>query len=69
MMYNISIMKKRVNYILTDEQHRILRIVAAYHGISASKLLRQIIDGWVQANVSDAKKLEIIQGDSYGKSD
>jgi plasmid stability protein len=46
-------MKKRTNYNLDEEQHQILRIAAAYRGVSASKLLRQILDEWIEANVQD----------------
>jgi len=50
-MFNIGIMKKkRTNYNLTEDQHRILRIAAVFEGISASKLLRRIIDEWIEAN-------------------
>lgn len=53
MTYNISIMKKRTNYILDEDQHTVLRIAAAYRGMSASKLLRQILDEWIKANAQD----------------
>lgn len=50
LVYTIGSMKKRTNYNLNEEQHQILRIAAAHRGISASKLLRQILDEWIKAN-------------------
>ena len=68
MVYNISIMKKRTNYNLNEEQHQILRIVAAYRGVSASKLLRQIIDEWVETNAQDIQ-IQNISNRQTDKSD
>ena len=59
LVYNISIMKRRTNYNLNEEQHKILRIAAAYRGISASKLLRQIIEEWIKANAQDIQISDI----------
>ena len=42
--------EKRTNYNLNEDQRHVLRIAAAYRGISASKLLRQILDEWIKAN-------------------
>ena len=68
MVYNISIMKKRTNYNLNEEQHQILRIAAAYRGVSASKLLRQIIDEWVETNAQDIQ-IQNISNRQTDKSD
>lgn len=59
MVYNVSIMKKRTNYNLNEDQHQILRIAAAYRGISASKLLRQVIDEWIKANAQNIQISDI----------
>ena len=45
--------KRRVNYNLTDRQHKILQIVAEKQELSVSELLRRILDEWIDANVKD----------------
>ena len=52
-MYNDTIMKKRTNYNLDETQHQVLRIAAAYRGVSASALLRQILNEWIEHNAQD----------------
>ena len=65
LVYNISVMKKRTNYNLNEEQHKVLRIAAAYRGISASELLRRILDEWIESNAQDIQ----IQVVSHEKAD
>ena len=48
--------KRRVNYNLTDRQHKILKIVAEKQELSVSELLRRILDEWIENN---AKNLQI----------
>lgn len=68
-MHNTNIMKKkRTNYNLTEDQHKILRIAAALEGISASKLLRRIIDEWIEANGEDIQ-IPTVSNQEANKSD
>jgi len=56
--------KKRTNYNLTEDQHKILRIASAHEGISASKLLRRIIDEWIEANAQNIQIQTVPNGKS-----
>jgi Fe2+ or Zn2+ uptake regulation protein len=43
--------KRRVNYNLTDRQHKILQIIAGKQELSVSELLRRILDEWIDVSV------------------
>jgi hypothetical protein len=45
--------KLRANYNVTNRQHKILQIKAKQKDLSASELLRRILDEWIDANVKD----------------
>ena len=57
--------KRRVNYNLTDRQHKILKIVAEKQELSVSELLRRILDEWIENNAKDLQ----IQSISDKKTD
>ena len=43
--------KRRVNYNLTDRQHKLLQIIAGKQELSVSELLRGILDEWIDVSV------------------
>jgi len=45
--------KRRVNYNLTDRQHKTLKIIADRQELSVSELLRRILDEWIDINGKD----------------
>ena len=45
--------KHRVNYNVTDRQHKTLQIKAEQQELSASELLRRILDEWIENNAKD----------------
>jgi len=47
--------KRRVNYNLTDRQHKILKLKAEKQELSVSELLRRILDEWI----NNAKDIQI----------
>ena len=57
--------KHRVNYNVTDRQHKTLQIKAEQQELSASELLRRILDEWIEKNAKDIQ----IQSISDKKTD
>ena len=45
--------KQRINYNVTSIQAEVLRIAARQKELSASELLRRIIDDWIETNAQD----------------
>jgi len=53
-VYNTHMVKKqRINYNVTSIQAEVLRIAARQKELSASELLRRIIDDWIETNAQD----------------
>ncbi len=60
-------MKKRTNYNLKVVQHKQLRIMAAIQGVSASELLRQILDEWFEKHGENIQ-IQIVSNGETDKS-
>jgi predicted DNA-binding ribbon-helix-helix protein len=60
--------KRRVNYNLTDRQHKILQIIAGKQELSVSELLRRILDEWLDVNAKDLQISSISDTESDKRS-
>jgi hypothetical protein len=60
--------KHRVNYNVTDRQHKTLQIKAEQQELSASELLRRILDEWIENNAKDLQIQSISDKETNNRS-